>query len=62
MHYPGEAQFLHGHSGLLEIEIAGEVDGRTGFAYPIKEAQKLAWDIADSFHHGTLFQEGAPPS
>ena len=60
MHYPGEAQFLHGHSGLLEIEISGKVDEKTGFAYPIKEAQKLAWDIADNFHHGTLFQEGDP--
>lgn len=60
MHYPGEAQFLHGHSGLLEIEIGGAVDETTGFAYPVKEAQKLAWEIADSFHHGTLFQEGDP--
>lgn len=60
MYYPGEAQFLHGHSGLLEMEIGGEVDERTGFTYPIKEAQKLAWEIADNFHHGTLFQEGDP--
>ena len=60
MHYPGEAQFLHGHSGLLELEVGGKVDENTGFAYPIKEAQKLAWAVADNFHHGTLFQEGDP--
>jgi len=56
----GEAQYLHGHSGLLEIEIGGEVDERTGFAHPCKEAQKLVMEIADNFHHGTLFQEGDP--
>ena len=60
MHYPGEAQFLHGHSGLLEIEIGGNVDDVTGFTYPIKEAKKLAWEVANNFHHGTLFQEGDP--
>ena len=60
MHYPGEAQYLHGHSGLLEIEIGGKVDDVTGFTYPIKEAQKLMWEVADNFHHGTLFQEGDP--
>jgi 6-pyruvoyltetrahydropterin/6-carboxytetrahydropterin synthase len=60
MNYAGEAQFLHGHSGLLTIEICGEVDERTGFVYPCKEAVKLAWEIADNFHHGTLLQEGDP--
>ena len=60
MYYEGEAQFLHGHSGLLSIEIGGEVDERTGFAYPCKEAVKLAWEVADNFHHGTLLQEGDP--
>ena len=61
MHYhEGEAQYLHGHSGLLEIEVGGEVDARTGFAYPVKEAQKLVTAIADNFHHGTLLQEGDP--
>lgn len=60
MNYEGEAQYLHGHSGLLTLEIAGEVDERTGFAYPCKDAFKLAWEVADNFHHGTIFQEGDP--
>lgn len=59
-YHEGEAQFLHGHSGYLEIEIGGEVDERTGYAYPCKEAQKLVKEIADNFHHGTLLQEGDP--
>ena len=60
MYYEGEAQFLHGHSGLLTLEIGGPVDERTGFVYPIKDAYRLAWEIADNFHHGTIFQEGDP--
>lgn len=60
MHYEGEAQYLHGHSGLLTLEVEGEVDPVTGYAYPCKDAYKLAWEVADNFHHGTLFQEGDP--
>jgi len=56
----GEAQYLHGHSGRIEIEVGGEVDERTGYAYPVKEAQKLIQAIAENFHHGTLLQEGDP--
>jgi len=59
MNYPGEASYLHGHSGLLTIEIEGELNEHN-YAYPVKEAQKLAWAVADNFHHGTIFQEGDP--
>jgi 6-pyruvoyltetrahydropterin/6-carboxytetrahydropterin synthase len=59
-YHEGEAQFLHGHSGYIEIEVGGEVDERTGFAHPCKEAQKLLVEVAENFHHGTIFQEGDP--
>ena len=59
MNYPGEASYLHGHSGLLTIEIEGELN-KHNYAYPVKEAQKLAWAIADNFMHATIFQEGDP--
>jgi len=59
-YHEGEAQFLHGHSGYIELEIGGEVDERTGYAYPCKEAQKMVIEIADNFHHGILLQEGDP--
>ncbi len=32
--YEGEAQYLHGHSGLLTIEVEGDVDKRTGLCIP----------------------------
>ncbi len=59
MNYPGEASYLHGHSGLLTIEIEGDLDNHN-YAYPVKEAQKLVWAVADNFHHATIFQEGDP--
>lgn len=30
--YEGEAQYLHGHTGLLTIEVEGKVDEKTGFS------------------------------
>ena len=59
MDYPGEASYLHGHSGLLTLEIEGELN-KHNYAYPVKEAQKLAWEVADNFMHATIFQEGDP--
>ena len=59
MNYPGEASYLHGHSGLLEIELEGPTD-KHGFVMPIKDAQKIAWEVADNFHHATVFEEGDP--
>ena len=35
LNYEGEAQYLHGHTGLLTIEVDGDVDARTGFVYPL---------------------------
>jgi len=59
MNYPGEASYLHGHSGLLTIEIEGEPNEH-GYAHAVKEAQKMVWAVADNFHHATIFQEGDP--
>jgi len=61
MDWPREAKHLHGHSGLLTVELENTVDEKTGFAFPCKEAQKIAWaEVLDNFHHATLFQEGDP--
>ena len=61
MNWPREAKHLHGHSGLLTIELEDVVNPVTGFAFPCKEAQKIAWsEVLDNFHHATLFQEGDP--
>jgi len=60
MRWKREAKHLHGHSGLLTLELEAPVDPVTGFAHPCKEAQKKAWEVLDHFHHASLFQEGDP--
>ena len=60
MDWPREAKHLHGHSGLLTMELENTVDPMTGFAYPCKQAYKKAWEVLDHFHHASLFQEGDP--
>jgi len=58
--WPREAKHLHGHSGLLSLELEGAVDPVTGFAHACKDGFKAAWEVCDHFHHATLFQEGDP--
>ncbi|MDR0374012.1 MAG: 6-carboxytetrahydropterin synthase, partial [Nitrososphaerota archaeon] len=60
MNWPREAKHLHGHSGLLTIELENIVDPVTGFAHACKDGYKKAWEVCDHFHHATIFQEGDP--
>lgn len=58
--YEGEAQYLHGHTGLLTIEVEGKVDEKTGFSYPCNGIKKLAWDMLKNFDHGVILQREDP--
>jgi len=60
MSWKREAKHLHGHSGLLTIELESEVDEVTGFAHACKDGVKIAWEVLDHFHHASLFQIGDP--
>ena len=51
MNWEREAKHLHGHSGLLTIELEDEVDPITGFAHLCKDEAKKAWEVIDHFHH-----------
>lgn len=58
--YEGEAQYLHGHTGTLLIEVEGEVDPRTGFAFPCNKIKNIAWDYLKNFDHALILQEEDP--
>lgn len=60
LNYEGEAQYLHGHSGLLTIEVEGAVDKRTGFVYPCNSIKAAAWDYLKNFDHALILQENDP--
>ena len=60
LNYEGEAQYLHGHTGTLTIEVHGAVDRRTGFVYPCNSIKRIAWDYLKNFDHALILQEEDP--
>lgn len=60
LNYEGEAQYLHGHTGLLTIEVEGDVDKRTGFVYPCNSIKYHAWDVLKNFDHALILQKEDP--
>lgn len=60
LNYEGEAQYLHGHTGQLIIEVEGNVDERTGFVFPCNGIKHIAWDFLKNFDHALILQESDP--
>ncbi len=58
--YEGEAQYLHGHTGTLTIEVEGEVNEKSGFVYPCNSIKRIAWDYLKNFDHALILQESDP--
>ena len=60
LNYEGEAQYLHGHTGLLTIEVEGKVDERTGFVHPCNGIKNIAWSYLKNFDHALILQKEDP--
>lgn len=60
LNYEGEAQYLHGHTGGLTIEVEGDVDARTGFVYPCNSIKNTAWSYLKNFDHALILQQEDP--
>lgn len=58
--FEGEAQYLHGHTGTLTIEVEGDVNESNGFVYPCNSIKRIAWDYLKNFDHGLILQENDP--
>ncbi|GHV46857.1 hypothetical protein FACS1894204_09300 [Synergistales bacterium] len=58
--FEGEAQYLHGHTGTLTIEVEGDVDAKTGFVYPCNSIKRVAWNYLVNFDHALILQEEDP--
>lgn len=58
--YIGEAQYLHGHTGTLTIEVEGEVNSKNGFVVACNSIKKHAWEYLANFDHGTILQREDP--
>jgi 6-pyruvoyltetrahydropterin/6-carboxytetrahydropterin synthase len=58
--YIGEAQYLHGHTGTLTIEVEGGVNSANGFVTACNSVKNHAWEYLVNFDHALILQEEDP--
>ena len=58
--FKGEAQYLHGHTGKLVIEVEDTVNTGVNMVFPCNEIQKTAWKILRNFDHALVLREDDP--
>ena len=58
--FKGEAQYLHGHTGILTIEVEDSVNMGVNMVFPCNEIQKTAWDVLKNFDHALILREDDP--
>ena len=58
--FQGEAQYLHGHTGTLTIEVEDSIEAGVNMVYPCNEIQKVAWDVLRNFDHALVLREDDP--
>ena len=58
--FQGEAQYLHGHTGVLTIEVEDSVNEGVNMVFPCNEIQKTAWDVLKNFDHALILREDDP--
>lgn len=58
--FKGEAQYLHGHTGILTIEVEDSVNEGVNMVFPCNEIQKTAWDVLKNFDHALILREDDP--
>jgi 6-pyruvoyltetrahydropterin/6-carboxytetrahydropterin synthase len=58
--FKGEAQYLHGHTGILTIEVEGSVNMGVNMVFPCNEIKKTAWDVLKNFDHALILREDDP--
>lgn len=58
--FKGEAQYLHGHTGILTIEVEDTINKGVNMVYPCNEIKKIAWNILQNFDHALILREDDP--
>ena len=58
--FKGEAQYLHGHTGVLTIEVEDSVNQGVNMVFPCNEIQKTAWEVLKNFDHALILREDDP--
>ena len=58
--FKGEAQYLHGHTGTLTIEVEDTIEPGVNMVFPCNEIQKTAWHVLQNFDHALVLREDDP--
>jgi 6-pyruvoyltetrahydropterin/6-carboxytetrahydropterin synthase len=58
--FAGEAQYLHGHTGGLTIEVEDSINTGVNMVFPCNEIQKTAWEVLKNFDHALVLREDDP--
>lgn len=58
--FKGEAQYLHGHTGTLTIEVEDSINTGVNMVFPCNEIKKTAWDVLKNFDHGLILRSDDP--
>lgn len=58
--FRGEAQYLHGHTGILTIEVEDSIEPGVNMVFPCNEIQKTAWNVLKNFDHALILREDDP--
>ena len=58
--FKGEAQYLHGHTGVLTIEVEDTVEPGVNMVFPCNEIQKTAWEVLKNFDHALILRQDDP--
>ncbi|MCI6617414.1 MAG: 6-carboxytetrahydropterin synthase [Prevotella sp.] len=58
--FSGEAQYLHGHTGVLTLEVEDSVNKGVNMVYPCNEIKKVAWSLLQNFDHALVLRQDDP--
>ena len=58
--FRGEAQYLHGHTGVLTIEVEDTINPGVNMVFPCNEIKKTAWAVVKNFDHALVLREDDP--
>ena len=58
--FKGEAQYLHGHTGVLTIEVEDSINEGVNMVFPCNEIKKTAWNVIKNFDHALVLREDDP--
>lgn len=58
--FKGEAQYLHGHTGILKIEVEDSINSGVNMVFPCNEIQKTAWSLLENFDHALILRKDDP--